>query len=137
MAKVKWTDKLVLQVVRECREAGTKAAAKKLAELQGKGPQYCVTSGHRVVGTMLDVCGFANLRISARGKFFQLAKKLSESRTPNYRFYCTNAYQGGGLFDVFDTTNRQEMSVNAASCAAMIPILSGYGITSTLETRID
>jgi len=135
MAKVKWTEEKVLDVIKECRVAGTRAAQEKMAELQKAGPKYAVTQGNRIVDTMLDVCGFANLKISARGKFFQLAKKLAKDRTS--RFYCDNAYRGGGYFSVYDTTRRQEMSVNRASCAAMVPVLDKYGIEARVETRID
>jgi hypothetical protein len=142
MAKVKWTEELVIEVVNRCRIAGTAAAKAKLAELVQAGPRYAVynsdLAGNHIgnaVGTLLDVCGFANLRISARGKFFQLAKTLYKES--HYRFFCTTAYYGGGHFSVFDTTMRQEMSVNTAACKAMVPILSEYGISATVESRID
>jgi len=142
MAKVKWTEKLVIEVVDRCRIAGKAAAAAKLAELVKAGPKYAVYNSDLTgrqgscVGVLLDNCGFANLGISARGKFFQLAKKLSQDR-PELRFFCTNSYYGGGHFSVFDTTMRQEVSVNAAACKAMVPILSEYGISATVHSRID
>ena len=137
MAKVKWTDDKVLEVVRQCRIAGAAAAQTKLEELQAAGAKWAVVNeaNNKVVGTMLDVCGFANLKISARGKFFQIAKRLSDNH--QYRFYCTNAYHGGGTFSVFDATMRQEMSVNEASCKAMALILAEYGIEARVEARID
>ena len=135
--KVKWTEELVLKVIRECREAGTIASQEKLEELTKAGPKYAVCSGSRTVGTMLDVCGFANIRLnSARGKFFQLAKKMCKENR-EYRFNCSNAYNGGGYFNVYDTNRRQEMSVNVASCKAVLKVLSGYGIEGYVESRID
>ena len=138
MAKTKWTEELVLKVVKECREAGIAAAAAKLAELQGKGSQYAVMDGNRCVGEMLDVCGFANVKLkSARGNFFKLAKKLSSDRTQNYRFHCANHYYGGGHFSVFDCYMGQEMSVNKAAMQGVATVLSGYGIECYVESRID
>lgn len=135
--KVKWTEELVLKVVEECREAGRIAAKLKLYELQNAGPKHQVMDGSRCVGTMLDVCGFANVHLtSARGKFFQLAKKLSKERK-ELRFHCDNQYHGGGWFSVYDTSMRQEMSVNVASCQAIAIVLYGYGIEARVESRID
>ncbi len=135
--KVKWTEELVLKVVRECREAGTHAAREKLAELQNAGPKHAVMDGDRCVGQLLDLCGFANVHLnSARGKFFQLAKKLSKKRQ-ELRFNCDNHYYGGGWFSVYDASMRQEMSVNVASCMAMVSVLSGYGIEARVESRLD
>ena len=118
--KTKWTEEKVLEVVRECREAGPVAAAAKLAELTKAGPRYGVMSGSVQIDTMLDVCGFANVKLkSARGNFFKLAKRLSSDRSQNYRFSCSNHYYGGGHFNVFDCSRRQEMSVNTAAMKAV------------------
>ena len=138
MVKTKWTEAKVLEVVNECREAGMIAAQAKLDELQKAGPKYGVMSGGVQIDTMLDVCGFANVKLkSARGKFFQLAKKLAADRTQNYRFYCTNHYYGGGHFSVYDCHRRQEMSVNKAAMVGVASVLSGYGIECYVETKID
>jgi hypothetical protein len=138
-SKVKWTESKVLEVIAEARRAGAVAAAAKLEELQAAGPKYTVHNGGLqhgwgpAIGTMLDVCGFASMRISARGKFFQLAKKIAQG----YRFYCTNAYGGGGHLSIFDSTNRQEMSVNKAAADAHAEVLAKYGIQASVRTRID
>jgi hypothetical protein len=138
MAKIKWTEAKILEVVKECREAGTLAASAKLAELQKAGPQFGVMSGDRCVGQLLDVCGFANVKLkSARGKFFQLAKKMANDPTQNYRFYCSNHYYGGGHFSVYDCHRRQEISVNKAAMQACADVLSGYGIECYVESRVD
>lgn len=76
-SKIKWTNELVLGLIDEARAAGRKTADEKLRQLRNAGIQYNVKDGSRTVGIMLDVCGFAHLKISARGKFFQIAKKLS------------------------------------------------------------
>ena len=131
---VKWTDQLVLSIIDEARKAGRNAADEKLTGLQRKGPQFAVQDGNRTVGTLLDVCGFANLKISARGKFFQLAKKLSTNS--NLRFLCTNAYRGGSLA-IFDSTMRQELSVNIAACQGQAKVLEAYGIKCQIQSRID
>ena len=136
--RTKWTEQKVLDVIAEARKVGSIFAARRFAELQAAGPKYAVCDENRngeVVDTMLDVCGFAHLSISARGKFFQLAKKVSESSSE--RFYCTNAYRGGGHLSIYDSTNRQEMSVNVAACKGHQQVLVKYGIESHVESRID
>lgn len=134
--KIKWTEELVLGLIGEARVAGRKTADEKLQQLQSAGPQFAVKDGSRTVGTMLDCCGFANLKISARGKFFQIAKKLSKDNF-RLRFHCTNSYRGGGSLAIFDSTNRQEMSVNVAACRGQAQILKAYGIECTIASRID
>lgn len=141
--KTKWTEQRVLSVIAEARKAGRIFATRKLAELQAAGPKYAVcdeSQNDKVVGTMLDVCGFANLKISARGKFFQLAKRLSQRRSPAgtmFRFYCEVSYGGGGWLSIYDSTNRQEMSVNVAACKGHAQVLAKYEIESSVESRID
>lgn len=132
---VKWTENLVLSVISEARKAGFVAARKKLLELQNRGAQFAVVDGGKVAGTMLDVCGFANLKISARGKFYLLAKRLSKN--PSARFHCCKAYYGGGSLSIFDSTHRQEMSVNIAACEGQAVVLRSYGIKASVTSRID
>lgn len=138
---VKWTRNLVLSVIHEARKAGQIEAERKLAELLGNGAKYNVTDGEKLVGKMLDVCGFASLKISARGKFFQLAKKLSDEENIGlhncWRFSCVNAYRGGGALSIFDSTFRQEMSVNIAACVGQAKVLNAYGIETTIQSRMD
>ena len=140
--KTKWTKDSVIEVIRMARDAGVFAATRRLVALQAQGPAFTVhnTDAEGNTGppidTMLDVCGFAHLAISARGKFFQIAKRIcQEDRT--LRFYCTNAYRGGGHLSIYDSTIRQEMSVNAAACKGQATILAEYGIEARVETQID
>lgn len=138
--KMKWTNELVLGVIGEARNAGRIAAQQKLEELQNKGPKWAVKDGNKIVGTMLDVCGFANLKISARGKFFQLAKKLSANVgcTGSIRFHCVVGYYGGGRLSIFDCTNSLYMSVKITACEAQAKVLEAYGINVVrVESRID
>ena len=132
----KWTEEKVLEVVAECRAAAINAGQSKLSELQQDGPKWAVCNEDgTVAGQLLDVCGYAWNEISARGKFFQTAKKLSKDR--GLRFNCSNAYGGGGHFAVYDTGRRQEMSVNSACCKAIAEVLSGYGLEASTHSRID
>jgi hypothetical protein len=141
--QITWTEKKVLGVIRECRAAGQKAAKEKLADLQKAGPAFAVCTEtapfsdeiDQVVGTMLDVCGGAYLKIKARGKFYALAKKLSEN--DSYRFGCYRGYYGGGRLSIFDMSGRQEMSVNIAACHAAGDVLDKYGIENTTDSYID
>jgi len=131
---VKWTNQLVNAVITEARKAGWVAAQQKLQDLQDRGAQFAVIDGEQIAGTILDVCGFANLKISARGKFFQLAKQNCKISA---RFFCVNDYRGGGVLSIFDSTHRQEMSVNIAACQGQAKVLEGYGITCQIQSRID
>jgi len=132
---IKWTNQLVLNVIEEARIAGYIAATKRLVELQSQGAKFAIMDGERIAGTMLDVCGFASLKISARGKFFQLAKKLAIN--PSARFFCVNGYYGGGSLSIFDSTNQIEMSINIAACQGQAKVLEGYGIKCQIQSRID
>ena len=133
--KIKWTEAKVLEVMNGARFAGKIAADAKLAQLVGAGPKWSITDDNtgKSVGTMLDVCGFANLKIPARGKFYTLAKKLGAGN----RFSCGRHYYGGGRLNIFDSTMRQEMSVNVAACKAQAAYLAKYGIMATTESRMD
>jgi len=138
MVKTKWDEKKVLDVIQEAREAGKISAENKLSELTGQGPKWNVIndSNKKVVGQMLDVCGFAHLKISARGKFYLLAKKLSKDR--QYRFHCDrDSYYGGGWLSIYDSIHRQEISVNIAACKGQAEVLKKYGIDSNIDSRID
>lgn len=132
-----WNEKKVLDVIHEARLAGKVTGDAKLAELRNAGPRYAVTDGvtDRVIDTMLDVCGFASLRIKARGKFYLLAKRLGGNT--GRRFNCQRAYYGGGSLAIFDSTFRQEMSVNTAACRGQAEVLAKYGIEANVESRID
>lgn len=138
--KVKWNPQKVVDVIKEAREAGCIAAQEKLKELQSHGPKYVVTDetdDSKPIDTMLDVCGFAHLVISARGKFYLLAKKISKENR-NYRFHCDrDSYMGGGWLSIYDSTFRQEMSVNIAACRGQKEILAKYGIEARVDSRID
>lgn len=135
MKATKWTEQKVLKVIQEARDLGRIAAQKKLQELQNAGPQFAVTEGLNIVGTLLDVCGFANLKISARGKFYTIAKELSKQH--EHRFSCGRRYHGGGYLSIFDSTKRQEISVNEAACKGQAEVLKKYKIEAIVESRID
>lgn len=132
---IKWTQPMVLALIEEARKAGRIAAERKLQELQNAGPQWAVKDGQRTVGTLLDVCGSAWLKISARGKFFQIAKRISNEC--GSRIYCVNGYYGGGELSIFDSTHRQELSICRAACEGHAQVLRDYGIECSVRSRID
>lgn len=136
METVKWTNQKVCDVIKEARQAGKIAAQNKLNELMGIGPAFAVCEKGNIVGTMLDCCGYASLKIKARGKFYLLAKKISNENS-QYRFLCGPAYGGGGGLSIFDSTFRQEMSVNIAACRGQAEVLAKHGIEVRVESRID
>ncbi len=135
--KIKWTEAKVLDVIKEARARGAEHASNCLEELENAGPKFRVIDEHanKTVGTLLDVCGFANLKIKARGKFYLLAKKIAADRS--LRFTCGRGYYGGGRLNIFDSTFRQEMSVNTAACKGQAEVLSKYSIEAHVESRID
>lgn len=136
--KIIWTEAKVLEVIQEAREEGRRHAQMKLSALQQQGPKYRVfneSEPEKTIDTMLDLCGFATLKISARGKFYLLAKKLSDDRS--LRFSCCCGYYGGGRLNIFDSSFRQEMSVNIAACEGQKKVLAQYGIEARIESRID
>lgn len=133
---MKWTEQMVKDVVLECRAAGKAAGAAQLAKLQGHGPVWAVKSGDKVVGTMLDVCGFASIKLNARQGFYRVAKKVAEDNS--LRFSCGKAYPSGGRFAVYDMSRRQEMSVNEAAASACAEVLKSHGVKEVYMTsRMD
>lgn len=127
-------------ILKEAEAAGTKAANEKLAELQGNGPAFAVVENSptdgifynknkptKVVGTMLDVCGFAWTIIeNARTGFAQYLKSIGRA---------SNGYRGG--MTVYARTKRQEMSVNVAYARAVAKVFTEYGFSSYIGSRID
>jgi len=136
MTKIQWTEEKVLEVIEEARDTGIEFARNKLADLQSCGPKYAVMDDGtaKCVGTMLDVCGFANLNIPAKGKFYILCKKLT---TEGHGFRCSRGYYGGGRLSIYGSSVRQEMSVNVAACQGQASVLKKYGIIARVESRID
>lgn len=135
---MKWTEDMVKDVVKECRLAGIKASNEQLAKLMGEGVKWTVRDGFtgKVVGGMLDVCGFAWLKISAQQGFYRVAKKVAQDNS--LRFTCGKDYPKGGRFNVYDTNRRQEMSVNEASARAIADVLISHGVKGVyVQSRID
>ena len=136
MDKVKWTDEKVLSVIDEARLAGAVSARAKLVELIQAGAKWSITDQNdKEIGRMLDVCGFAHLSIKAVGSFYLIAKHLSVKRT--MRFTCDLAHGGGGWLSIYDSTNRQEMSVNKAACKGQAEVLRKYGLSPIVKVQID
>ena len=135
--KVRWDTCKMLTLLSECRKAGLEEVDKQMAKLVAAGPRYEVVDGvGKSYGTMLDVCGFAHLHIAAKGKFYLLAKKMSNENR-QMRFHCDKEYGGGAWFSVYDISHRQEMSVNVAAMRGVQTVLAKYGIESTIRSRID
>lgn len=130
------------RIIQEATEAGNKAGVAKLAELEGAGPAFAVVENSpndgifydkskptRVVGTMLDVCGFAWVTLSnARTAFAQYLKKTERA---------SNGYYGGMTVNLRFGTFRQEMSVNEAQARAAAEVFTKAGFEARMESRID
>ena len=127
-------------ILKEADVAATKAADVQLKKLQGQGPAFAVVENSksdgifynrnkptRIVGTMLDVCGFAWVVIeNARTGFAQYVKKIERGG---------NGYYGG--MSISARTMRQEMSVNQEAARAMADVFEKYGIKAYTQSRID
>ena len=138
MTAKKWTDQSVMALLNEARKVGYEAGQAKLKELceaQGKTPTYI----HPIYGmcaSMLDLCGYSNFIIEAKGLFYKIAKRLSE--TNSNRIYCRRAYGGGGSLSIFDMSNRQEFAINKACYDEARKVLENAGINiKYIHTWID
>jgi len=135
---VKWTDEKVLALVKKAREAGRNAEDAKLRELC---ETYHTTprENHPVYGDcprFLGCCGGSWVVINARQGFYRVAKRLSSNR--GLRFHCSKAYGGGGMFSVYDMSNRQELVINEACSKAVKDVLDEAGVkTEYIHTYID
>lgn len=134
----------LLNIIREAREAGIEAAAKKLEELQSHEPKWAVKDENsgKLVGLMLDVCGSAHIYFNNRRSRFwrdllRLYKWLEKTGYDReVRIFVADGKYGGWM-SIFDMTGRQEISVNEAAHKAAAEVLKKHGADVYVGTRID
>ena len=74
----KYEAKHIIAVLMNAQRAGRQAGESKLKELQKAGPRWAVKdeSDNKIVGTMLDVCGYTALHLTGRSKIVRAFKAL-------------------------------------------------------------
>jgi len=139
----KYEAKHIIAVLMNAQRTGRQAGESKLKELQKTGPRWAVKneSDNKIVGTMLDVCGFTSLHLDGRSKITRAFKALGNpdrygDLAINGFSISKNTYRGGyGL--MVRLTNRQELSVNEESAKAFCDYCKNHGLKCTWSSRID
>lgn len=139
----------IADVMAQSLDAANKAVSSKLTELQNAGPKFAVYNADlitgkpqgRCQGTMLDVCGFANITMSGTCKLVRELKKIGSKCNDNKYvgngwFLIKSVYKGYSLG--FRTNMlRQELSVNEAAMYAAADVLRDAGYEVKVNSRID
>ena len=138
--------KRIIAIVKVAKKVGERAGQLKLKELQKAGPRWNVVDErkNKVVGQMLDVCGFAYLSVPGRGKIVGAFKKLGtyEGRMQAYEAGANGnlriwkGYPSGYTLSII-STGRQEMSVNEAAVKAASKFLDENHLECGWSSRID
>ena len=140
-----------LKVLLEAIEVGRKAAKEQLHRLKRNGARYIImddpslTDEPRVYGTMLDLCGFANIRLSGRSPLVRFIKKNGfRSGYYSYVLYTKygkveiyKAYPKGYSLHLPIDEGRQEISVKEAAYQAALEVLKKHGINGWVYSRLD
>ena len=101
-------------IIKAAEQAADHAAKKWLSDAQKRGPLFEVMSGDVSVGTLLDVCGGAYLKvIDGRRKFVK---------------YLLDRYNGNSHYRTCVTIphshlGRQERGLHEAACLAYLKVL--------------
>lgn len=146
MYKVHLNDehKAVMVLLLKAREIGKKAAQEQFSKLQKAGSKWAVkdSATNKLVGGMLDVCGFASMRVPGRSKIVKAFKKLGEKTQyeKEYiydRMRISKSYYSGYNLNINLNIGRQEMSVNEEAVFAASEFLNNAGLKCDWESRID
>ena len=138
------------EVMSEAITKANQAGREKLNELARSGPKFSVhntgLSGectpNNIVGTMLDVCGFAWLQADGNSPLVRALKKIGtkdDSTTINgngwFLLKCSRGYH----MSILTGNRRQEMSVNEAEVKAALEVLRTHGLADGVcsMSRID
>jgi len=132
----------IIKLVVMAKKIGEKAGQKKLNELKKAGPRWDVVDEgkNKVVGQMLDVCGFASISVPGNGRIARAFKKVGEydARMDGYvanGMRIFKGYRGYALSII--STGRQEMSVNEAAVEAASDFLNANQLKCSWRSRID
>ena len=135
--------KHIIAVLMNAQRLGQEAGETKLKELQKAGPRWAVKdeSDNKIVGTLLDVCGFTALHLTGRSKIVRAFKALGNpdrygDLAINGFSISRNNYRGGyGLRA--NLSNRQELSVRENAAKAFCDYCINHGLECSWSSRID
>ena len=134
----------IVRTVVMAGKIGNAAGRKKLRELAGDGYKWKVVdeSNQKVVGHLLDVCGFASLSIPGRGRIVRAFKKIGEynGRMDGYEVRGIRIWKKfgpSGYCLSLVSTGRQEMSVNEAAVEAASDYLNENHLECGWDSVID
>jgi len=135
--------KHIITILMNAQRSGIEAGEFKLKELQKAGPRWAVKdeSKNKIVGTLLDVCGFAALHLAGHSKIVRAIKLIGKPdryRDLSYNGFSIsrNTYRGGYGLMVY-LSNRQELSVREASVEAFCSYCKDHGLECSWSSRID
>jgi len=135
------------EILEKAIVAGQKAAREKLADLESQGSKWIVQDGFtgQEVGRMLDLCGFAHVKISGRNSLVSWIKKHAEKdgnsdyklETQNGRVRLYRSYKTGYNLYLPVECGRQEISVAVAGYQAALRVLAEHEIDGYVVSRLD
>lgn len=145
--------KEIIILLLKAREIGRRAAYAQLNKLKHNGPKWNVIDEMdkgKVVGQMLDVCGFASMQVPGRSKIVKAFKKLGvPGEHNNYggmnkryvledeHMQISKAYDRGYSLNLGLNIGRQELSVNEEAVFAASEFLNSVGLECSWSSRID
>ena len=135
--------KHIITVLMNAQRSGIEAGESKLKELQKAGPRWAVKdeNKNKIVGTLLDVCGFAALHLAGHSKIVRAIKLIGKPdryRDLSYNGFSIskNDYRGGyGLRA--NLSNRQELSVQECAVESFCDYCKAHGLECSWSSRID
>ena len=147
------------QIIEEACQASVTAAEARLYELEGGPDAWSVVENApgdsvfynpekptREVGRMKDLCGFADVRMKAKGKgkeFVRFVKSRGEESRNNWWNYgqmqLSKSYDVGFYIwpPLGEASSTQYISVKEAGCKAFSGVLNQHGIECRTESRLD
>jgi len=132
----------IIGIVKMARKVGEAAGRKRFKELRENGYKWKVVNDGdgKVVGHMLDVCGFASLSVPGKGKVVRAFKKIGEydRRMDGYVVDGMEIWKSSrGYALSIISTGRQEMSVNEVAVGAASGYLNENNLECSWNSRID
>ena len=130
----------------KAREIGRKASHDQLAKLQKNSTRWAIKddNSNKIVGQLLDVCGFAGMKVPGRGKIVQAFKKLTEHKDfqdgyifEKEKMSISKSYDKGYILYLGLDIGRQEMSVNEEGVVAASEFLNSAGLECDWNSRVD
>ena len=135
--------KHIITVLMNAQRSGIEAGESKLKELQKAGPRWAVKdeNKNKIVGTLLDVCGFAALHLAGHSKIVRAFKALGSpdrygDLAINGLSISKNDYRGGYGLGA-NLSNRQELSVQEWAVESFCDYCKAHGLECGWSSRID